>query len=74
MHQKCISGYFSFQEQNLSAKEVGELGDEVDCVYCIGSSHQQGYRYEQKVVLLHLWCVNVKTIPGFIHIPLADFL
>ncbi len=31
-------------------------------------------RYEPKVALLHLWRVNVKTTPGFIHIPLADFL
>jgi hypothetical protein len=26
-----------------------------------------------KVVLFHLWPVKAKTIPGFIHIPLADF-
>jgi hypothetical protein len=24
------------------------------------------------MVLLHIWRVNVKTIPGFINIPLAD--
>jgi hypothetical protein len=30
-------------------------------------------RYELKVVLLHLWRGNVKTIGGFINIPLADF-
>jgi hypothetical protein len=24
------------------------------------------------MILLHLWRVNVKTIPGFINIPLAD--
>jgi len=30
-------------------------------------------RYELKVVLLHLWCVNVQTIGGFINVPLADF-
>jgi hypothetical protein len=29
-------------------------------------------RNELKVVLLHLRRVNVKTIPGFINIPLAD--
>jgi hypothetical protein len=34
----------------------------------------QPARYELKVVLLHLWRVNVKTIGGFINIPLADFL
>ncbi len=28
---------------------------------------------ELKVVLLHLWRVNVKTIGGFISTPLADF-
>jgi hypothetical protein len=28
---------------------------------------------ELKVVLLHLWRVNVKTICGFINIPLDDF-
>jgi hypothetical protein len=33
-------------------------------------------RYERKMVpvLLHLWRVNVKTIGGFIDIPLADLL
>jgi hypothetical protein len=30
-------------------------------------------RYELKVILLHLWCVNVTAIGGFIYIPLADF-
>ncbi len=29
-------------------------------------------RYERKVVLLHLWRVNVKTIGGFIDITLAE--
>ncbi len=28
---------------------------------------------ELKVVLLHLWLVNVKTTRGFINIPLKDF-
>ncbi len=28
---------------------------------------------ELKVVLLHLWRVNVKTTRGFIDIPLVDF-
>jgi hypothetical protein len=28
---------------------------------------------ELKVVLLHIWRVNVKTTRGFIYIPLADF-
>ncbi len=30
-------------------------------------------RYELKVVPLHLWRVNVKTIRGFIHIPLQPY-
>jgi hypothetical protein len=43
------------------------------CNAYIWSSHQQGYTVnELKVVLLHLWQVNVKTIGGFINIPLAD--
>jgi hypothetical protein len=31
-------------------------------------------RYKLKVVLLHLRRVNVKTIGGFINIPLADLV
>ncbi len=34
--------------------------------------HTSKARYELKVVPLALWRVNVKTIRGFIHIPLAD--
>jgi hypothetical protein len=34
--------------------------------------HTSRARYELKVVLLHLWRVNVTTIGGFINIPLAD--
>jgi hypothetical protein len=34
--------------------------------------HTSKARYELKVVLLHLWRLNVKMIPGFIHITLAD--
>jgi hypothetical protein len=34
--------------------------------------HTSKASYELKVVLLHLWCVNVKTIPEFISVPLAD--
>ncbi len=34
--------------------------------------HTGKARYELKVVLLHLWRVNVKTIRGLINIPLAD--
>ncbi len=34
--------------------------------------HTSKARYELKVVLLHLWRVNVKMISGFINIPLAD--
>jgi hypothetical protein len=35
--------------------------------------HTSKARYKLKIVLLHLWRVNVKAIPGFIHISLADF-
>jgi hypothetical protein len=35
--------------------------------------HTSKARYELKLVLLHLWRVNVKTTSRFIHIPLADF-
>jgi hypothetical protein len=35
--------------------------------------HTSKARYELKVILLHLWCINVKAIGGFINIPLADF-
>jgi hypothetical protein len=34
--------------------------------------HTSKARYELKMVLLHLWRVNVKTIGGFINIPLVD--
>jgi hypothetical protein len=34
--------------------------------------HSSIARYELKVVLLHLWRVNVKMIGGFINIPLVD--
>jgi hypothetical protein len=34
--------------------------------------HTSKARYELKVVLLHHWRVKVKTIGGFINIPLAD--
>jgi hypothetical protein len=40
---------------------------------CIFDLYISKARYELKVVLLHLWCVNVKAIPGFIHITFADF-
>ncbi len=36
--------------------------------------HTSKARSELKVVLLHLWRVNVKTIGGFINITLADLL
>jgi hypothetical protein len=35
--------------------------------------HTNKAKYELKVVILHLWRVNVKTIGGFINIPLTDF-
>jgi hypothetical protein len=34
--------------------------------------HTSKVSKEMKVVLLHLWRVNVKTTPGFINIPLED--
>jgi hypothetical protein len=34
--------------------------------------HTSKARHELKVVQLHLWRVDVKTIGGFINIPLAD--
>jgi hypothetical protein len=34
--------------------------------------HTSRARYELRVVLLHLWRVNVTTIGGFTNIPLAD--
>jgi hypothetical protein len=34
--------------------------------------HASKARYELKVVLLHLWRINVKPIGGFINIPLVD--
>jgi hypothetical protein len=34
--------------------------------------HTNKARYQLKVVLLHLWRVNVKTIGGFTNIPFAD--
>ncbi len=34
--------------------------------------HTSKARYELKLVLLHFWRVNVKTIGGFFNIPLAD--
>jgi hypothetical protein len=33
--------------------------------------HTSKARYALKVVLLHLWRVNIKTIRGFINIPRA---
>ncbi len=40
---------------------------------CVFDLHTYKARYELKVVLLHLWRVNVKSNGGFINIPLADF-
>jgi hypothetical protein len=39
---------------------------------CIFDLHTSNARYEPKVVLLHLWRLNVKTIRRFINIPLGD--
>jgi hypothetical protein len=35
--------------------------------------HTSKARYELKMVLIRLWSGNIKTIGGFINIPLADF-
>jgi hypothetical protein len=43
------------------------------CNAYIFDLHTNKARYELKVVILHLWRVNVKTIGGFINIPLTDF-
>ncbi len=40
--------------------------------YCI-DLHTSKARYELKLVLLHLWRVNVKTILGFTHIKSVDY-
>jgi hypothetical protein len=48
-------------------KEVGGWG-----ILRIFDLHSSKARYELKVVLFHLWLVNVKTIRGFINFPLAD--
>jgi hypothetical protein len=50
-------------------KEVG--GRDVMRIFDL---HTSKARYELKVVLLHLWRVNVKTTGGFSNISLADFL
>ncbi len=39
---------------------------------CIFDLHTSNASYEPKVGLLHLWRLNIKTIRGFINIPLAD--
>jgi hypothetical protein len=40
---------------------------------CIFDLHISKAKYELKVVLVHLWRVNVKTIRGFINILFDDF-
>ncbi len=47
--------------------EVGSWG-----VLRIFDAHTSKARYELKVALLHFWRENMKTIPGFINIKLAD--
>jgi hypothetical protein len=49
-------------------KEVG--GGDIMGIFDL---HINKARYVLKVALVHLWRVNVKTIGGFINIPLADF-
>ncbi len=49
-------------------KEVG--GRDVMRIFDL---HTSKARYQLKVVLLHLWRVNVKMIGEFINIPFADF-
>jgi hypothetical protein len=50
-------------------KEVG--GWDVMRIFDLHTSKAR-YDYELKVGLLRLWRVNVKTLGGFIDIPLAD--
>jgi hypothetical protein len=40
---------------------------------CVFDVHTSKASKELKVVLLHLWRVNVKTTGGFIYISLQDF-
>ncbi len=46
---------------------------QLNCVNIIFDAHTPKASQEQKVVLLHLWRVNVKTARGFIYISLGDF-
>ncbi len=39
----------------------------------ISDLHTNQARYELKKLILYLWSVNVKTIPGFFNVTLADF-
>jgi hypothetical protein len=40
---------------------------------CAFDAHTSKFSKELKVVLLHLWRVNVKTTGGFVYILLEDF-
>jgi hypothetical protein len=51
-------------------KEVGGWDWDVMRIFDL---HTSQAKYELKVVLVHLWRENVKTIGGFINIPLAAF-
>ncbi len=58
-----------FDSDILLMKHGRIRSDELYYVYLIFTPA----KYEMKVVLLHLWRVDVKTVPGFIHSTLADF-
>jgi hypothetical protein len=40
---------------------------------CVFDVHTSKANKRPKVVLLHLWRINVKTTGGFINIPVEDF-
>jgi hypothetical protein len=46
---------------------------QLNCVKIIFDVHTSKASKELKVVLLHIWRLNVKTTRGFIYIPLEDF-
>ncbi len=70
-----------FLHTNQTAKLIKKLGlllqgKKIGAERCenVFDAHTSKASKELKVVLLHrLWRVNVKTIRGFIYIPLEDF-
>jgi hypothetical protein len=65
------SGIPSFQQKKLLLPQGKKIGD-ARCDY-VFDVHTSKASKILKVVLLHLWRVNVKTIGGFICIPFGDF-